>query len=157
MFLDEFPEFSRQTLEALRQPIETGVVSVARANMHVTYPARFQLIAAMNPCKCGYLGVAGHECSRAPRCAEEYQSRISGPMLDRIDMQIEVPLIQPWELGQHKSGEPSEVIRKRVENAIAFAKERFEMYKIHNNAEAEGKILEQIAPMTDEAEKFLMI
>lgn len=156
LFLDEFPEFSRQTLEALRQPIETGVVSVARANMHVTYPARFQLIAAMNPCKCGYLGVPGHECSRAPRCAEEYQSRISGPMLDRIDMQIEVPLIQPWELGQHKRGEPSEVIRKRVESAIAFAKERFEKHKIHNNAEAEGKILEQIAPMTADAEKFLM-
>ena len=143
-------------MEALRQPIETGVVSVARANMHVTYPARFQLIAAMNPCRCGYLGVPGHECSRAPRCAEEYQSRISGPMLDRIDMQIEVPLIQPWELGQHKTGESSDVIRKRVEAAIAFAKERFETFKIHNNAEAEGKILEQIAPMTGEAEKFLM-
>ncbi len=156
LFLDELPEFSRQTLEALRQPIETGVVSVARANMHVTYPARFQLVAAMNPCKCGYLGVAGHECSRAPRCAEEYQSKISGPMMDRIDLQIEVPLIQPWELGNQSSGESSSDIRKRVEKAHAFAANRFHELKIHNNAEADGSILEQIAPMTKEAEKLLM-
>ena len=156
LFLDELPEFSRQTLEALRQPIETGVVSVARANMHVTYPARFQLVAAMNPCKCGYLGIAGHECSRAPRCAEEYQARISGPMLDRFDMQIEVPLIQPWELSQQKSGETSATVRHRVEQAIAFATERFRTYQIHNNAEASGQILEKIAPMTTDAEAFLV-
>ena len=156
LFLDELPEFNRQTLEALRQPIETGVVSVARANMHVTYPARFQFVAAMNPCKCGYLGVPGHECSRAPRCAEEYQARISGPMLDRIDIQIEVPLIQPWEMGSQKSGDRSDVIRARVETARAFAKDRFQTLKIHNNAEADGNTLEKIAPMTKESEKFLM-
>lgn len=156
LFLDELPEFSRQTLESLRQPIETGVVSVARANMHVTYPARFQFIAAMNPCKCGYLGVAGHECTRAPRCAEEYQSRISGPLLDRIDIQIEVPLIHPWEMAAHQAGEPSAAIRARVEQAHAFSAERFKKFKIHNNAEAEGNILEQIAPMAPDAEHFLM-
>ena len=156
LFLDELPEFSRQTLESLRQPIETGVVSVARANMHVTYPARFQLVAAMNPCKCGYLGVAGQECSRAPRCAEEYQARISGPMLDRFDIQIEVPLIQPWEFAAQKAGESSEIVQKRVLRAIEFAKERFETHKIHNNAEADGKILNQIVALTPDAEKFLM-
>ena len=156
LFLDELPEFNRTTLEALRQPIETGVVSVARANMHVTYPARFQLIAAMNPCKCGYLGVAGHECSRAPRCAEEYQARLSGPLLDRFDIQIEVPLIQPWELGTQKSGENSDSIRKRVEFALAFGADRFRKYKIHNNAEADGQVLEQIAQLTPDASRLLM-
>ena len=156
LFLDELPEYTRQTLEALRQPIETGVVSVARANVHVTYPARFQLIAAMNPCKCGYLGVAGHECSRAPRCAEEYQARISGPMLDRFDMQIEVPLIQPWELASQKSGTDSATVQKRVEAARAFASDRFQKYKIHNNAEADGQVLEEIAVLTKEAESFLV-
>ena len=156
LFLDELPEFNRQTLEALRQPLETGVVTVARANMHVTYPARFQLIAAMNPCKCGYLGVAGHECSRAPRCAEEYQSKISGPMMDRIDLQIEVPLIQPWELNRQQTGANSATIRTRVEHARAFAADRFTTLKIHNNAEADGSVLEKIAPMTTDAQSFLM-
>jgi len=156
LFLDELPEFSRQTLEALRQPIETGVVSVARANMHVTYPARFQLMAAMNPCKCGYLGVAGHECSRAPRCAEEYQARISGPMLDRFDIQIEVPLIQPWAFAKQKAGESSATVRKRVMRAIDFAKDRFQTYKIHNNAEADGTVLNKIVALAPDAENFLM-
>lgn len=156
LFLDELPEFSRQSLEALRQPIETGIVSVARANMHVTYPARFQLIAAMNPCKCGYLGLAGHECSRAPRCAEEYQARISGPMLDRFDIQIEVPLIQPWELSGQKKGETSATIQSRVKQARSFAADRLRTYQIHHNAEADGSVLEKIAPMTPGAEKFLI-
>lgn len=156
LFLDEFPEFSRQTLEALRQPLETGVVSVARANVHITYPARFQLVAAMNPCRCGYLGVAGHECSRAPRCAEEYQAKISGPMLDRIDLQIEVPLIEPWHLNTQSRGEDSATVRSRVERALAFAADRFRVHKIRNNAQADGKVLEQIAPMDTAAETFLM-
>ncbi len=156
LFLDEFPEFSRQTLEALRQPLETGVVSVARANVHITYPARFQLVAAMNPCRCGYLGVSGHECSRAPRCAEEYQAKISGPMLDRIDLQIEVPLIEPWHLNTQSRGEDSATVRTRVERALAFAADRFRVHKIRNNAQADGKVLEQIAPMDTAAETFLM-
>lgn len=119
LFLDELPEFSRTTLEALRQPLETGTVSVARVNLHVTYPAQFQLIAAMNPCRCGYLGVNGQECSRAPRCAEEYQSRISGPLFDRIDMHIDVPAVAPWELAKAQTGESSADIAKRVAAALA--------------------------------------
>jgi len=110
----------------------------------------------MNPCKCGYLGVAGHECSRAPRCAEEYQARLSGPLLDRFDIQIEVPLVQPWELGGQKTGEASESIRKRVESAMAFGADRFRTHKIHNNAEADGQVLEQIAALSPEASKLLM-
>ncbi len=90
LFLDELPEFPKQALEALRQPMETGRTTVARAAAHVTYPARFQLIAAMNPCRCGHLGDASRECGRAPRCGEDYQGRISGPVIDRIDLAVEV-------------------------------------------------------------------
>src|SRR5438874_4107198 len=95
LFLDELPEFNRAALEALRQPLETGRVSVARANSHVTFPARVQLVAAMNPCRCGYLAESGRACGRAPRCAQEYQARISGPLLDRIDLHIDVPRCRP--------------------------------------------------------------
>ena len=156
LFLDELPEFSRQTLEALRQPMETGEVSVARANSHITYPARFQFIAAMNPCRCGYLGVPGHECSRAPRCAEEYQSKVSGPLLDRIDIQIEVPLISPWELGGLTPGEDSATILARVMQARAFQKDRFKNLPISTNAEADGHVLEQIAQLSDDARNLLI-
>lgn len=100
LFLDELPEFQRATLESLRQPLETGEVSIARANHHVTYPARFQLIAAMNPCRCGHLGDADLECTKAPRCAGDYQSKISGPLLDRIDLQVDVPAVALSDLNQ---------------------------------------------------------
>lgn len=153
LFLDELPEFSRSTLEALRQPIETGVVSVARANSHITYPARFQLISAMNPCRCGYLGVPGRACSRAPKCAEEYQSKISGPMLDRIDLQIEVPLISPWVLGQLGPGEKSSVVLDRVLQARAFQKQRGQTVL---NSELDGTQLEQTAHLTEAARTFLI-
>ncbi len=93
LFLDELPEFQRGALEALRQPLETGKVSIARANAHLSYPARFQLIAALNPCKCGYMGDPSRECSRAPRCGQDYQNRISGPLLDRFDLVIDVPAV----------------------------------------------------------------
>lgn len=98
LFLDELPEFPRQTLEALRQPIETGSVTVARAAAHVTYPARFQLVAAMNPCRCGHLGDPARACPRAPRCAGEYQSKISGPLMDRIDLHVDVPAVSVADL-----------------------------------------------------------
>ena len=156
LFLDELPEFSRQTLEALRQPLETGEVSVARANSHITYPARFQFVAAMNPCRCGYLGVPGHECARAPRCAAEYQSKISGPLLDRIDIQIEVPLINPWQLGQLQGGESSATILTRVIKAREFQGDRFKNLPISTNAEADGRVLEQVANLTDEARQQLI-
>lgn len=155
LFLDELPEFARTTLEALRQPLETGKVSVARANVHITYPARFQLVAAMNPCRCGYLGVRGHECSRAPRCAEEYQAKISGPLLDRIDLHIDVPAVAPWELGQG-GGESSAVIRARVQQAINFAAPRFKDLPFHKNAEADGAVLEQIVHMEPTAKTLLI-
>ncbi len=114
LFLDELPEFPRAALEALRQPLESGRTTVARAMAHVTYPARFQLIAAMNPCRCGHLGDAARECGRAPRCGEDYQSRISGPLLDRIDMSVQVQPVAPAELSRAPMGETSVAVAVRV-------------------------------------------
>jgi magnesium chelatase family protein len=114
LFLDELPEFPRAALEALRQPVEAGRTTVARAAAHVTYPARFQMIAAMNPCRCGHFGNAARECGRAPRCAEDYQGRISGPLLDRIDLVVEVAPISPMELSRAPPGEGSAVVAARV-------------------------------------------
>ena len=118
LFLDELPEFNRATLEALRQPLENGSVSISRVNAHTTYPADFQLVAAMNPCRCGHLGDHALECSRAPICAQEYQARISGPLLDRIDIQIEVPAVSPWDLAGVKKGESSATIRERDRKSV---------------------------------------
>lgn len=119
LFLDELPEFSRSALEALRQPIETGNVTIARAARHTTYPARFQFIAAMNPCRCGYLGDAERACRKAPRCAEDYTSRISGPMLDRIDLTVEIRPLSPIEISRAPKGQASADVRARVERARA--------------------------------------
>src|SRR6185295_5997354 len=95
LFLDELPEFPRATLEALRQPLETGRTVVSRANAHVAYPARVQLVAAMNPCRCGNMDDVALGCGRAPRCGQDYQARISGPLFDRIDLHVEVPAVAP--------------------------------------------------------------
>lgn len=130
LFLDELPEFSRSTLEALRQPIETGEVVVARANHHVTYPAHFQLIAAMNPCRCGYLGDAERECTKAPRCGADYRAKLSGPLLDRIDMHIDVPAVSFADLtAESSSAESSQIVRQRVTNARALQDERYAAHK----------------------------
>ena len=117
LFLDEMPEFPKQALEALRQPMETGRTTVARALAHVTYPARFQLVAAMNPCRCGYLGDASRECGRAPRCGEDYQLRISGPLLDRMDLVVEVQPASAAELARAPAGESSAAVADRVARA----------------------------------------
>ena len=114
LFLDELPEFPRPALEALRTPLETGRTTVARASAHVTYPARFLLVAAMNPCRCGHLGDASRECSKAPRCGEDYLNRISGPLLDRIDMTVQVQPIPATELSRAPPGEPSAAVAARV-------------------------------------------
>ena len=98
LFLDELPEFARATLESLRQPLESGRAVVARANAHVSYPARVQLVAAMNPCRCGYLDDPAQACGKAPRCALDYQSKISGPLFDRIDLHVDVPAVKPADL-----------------------------------------------------------
>lgn len=156
LFLDELPEFQTAVLEALRQPLETGNISVARANRHADYPAKFQLIAAMNPCRCGYLGVSEQECSRAPRCAQEYQSRISGPLLDRIDLHADVPAASPWELSKASSGETSAVVRRRVENAWKIQEKRYEGYGILHNAHASGSVMDETAFLTEKAQTLLV-
>lgn len=156
LFLDELPEFQRATLEALRQPLETGKICVARANIHVEYPASFQLIAAMNPCRCGYLGMAGQECSRAPRCAEEYQSRLSGPLLDRIDLHIDVPAAAPWELAKAARGEKSETVGARVAAAWQMQAERYDGYGITHNAFASGAIMDETARVSEKAQALLI-
>lgn len=159
LFLDELPEFSRSTLEALRQPLENGTVTISRVNAHTSYPAGFQLIAAMNPCRCGHLGNSAMECTRAPRCAEEYQAKISGPLLDRIDIHIEVPAVSPWELSDVKTGESSATIRNRVIKARQIQAERFAALNrpdLKTNAQLRGKLLEQAAALEPEAEKLLI-
>ena len=119
LFLDELPEFQRRVLDSLRQPLETGSVSVARANTHVTFPARVQLIAAMNPCRCGHVGDPALACSRAPRCAADYQARVSGPLLDRIDLHVEVPGVSAADLTLPPPAEGSAEVARRVA-AAAF-------------------------------------
>lgn len=157
LFLDELPEFDRRTLEALRQPLETGEALIARAAQHVTYPAQFQLIAAMNPCRCGHLGDADLECTKAPRCAGDYQSKISGPMLDRIDLHVDVPPVPVVELSTIPDGEPSERVRARVVRARELQRQRFEAMNevLDVNAQASGKILEAIAPLDPKAREIL--
>ena len=159
LFLDELPEFSRASLEALRQPLENGTITVSRVNAHITYPAKFQLIAAMNPCCCGHLGTPEFECPRAPKCALEYQSKISGPLLDRIDLQIEMHAVSPWELANVKTGENSEQIRKRVILARQNQEKRFKQLGQegkHTNSELKGKNLEQIVNLDNTGKNLLI-
>jgi magnesium chelatase family protein len=147
LFLDELPEFNRAALEALRQPLETGRVSIARAQGHVTYPARFQLIAAMNPCRCGHF--AELACGRAPRCAEDYQGRLSGPLLDRIDLHIDVRAVAPADLALPPAAEGSAAVAGRVATARARQAQRYARVPaergIRTNAEADGALLDEIA------------
>lgn len=159
LFLDELPEFSRAALEALRQPIENGYVSISRVNAHTVYPARFQLIAAMNPCRCGHLGNPALACSRAPKCAEEYQAKISGPLLDRIDIHIEVPAVSPWEMNDVKKGESSETIRKRVIKAREIQAERFKQLghpELNTNSQLKGNMLEEVSSLDNDASSLLI-
>jgi magnesium chelatase family protein len=145
LFLDELPEFSRPTLEALRQPLETGRVVVARANSHAAYPARFQLVAAMNPCQCGYLDDPQLACSKAPRCAEDYQGRISGPLFDRIDIHIEVPAVDPLDLSAPPPKEASATVAARVAKAREIQVMRYKDRNLTSNAEVDGELLEEVA------------
>jgi magnesium chelatase family protein len=124
LFLDEWPEFPRPALEALRQPMETGRTTISRANAHVSYPARFQCIAAMNPCRCGYLGDPARECARAPGCGQDYLARLSGPLLDRMDLVIEIQPIPAVELARAPIGERTEVVAARVAAARDRARTR---------------------------------
>src|SRR5579872_6600676 len=143
LFLDELPEFARATLEALRQPMESGRAVVARVNAHVTYPARFQLIAAMNPCRCGHLDDASLACGRAPKCAQEYQAKISGPLFDRIDLHVEVPAVSAADLTLPPPRERSVDVAARVRAARTRQQARYRgaAPAIACNAELDGQAL----------------
>lgn len=159
LFLDELPEFARATLESLRQPLETGRAVIARANAHITYPADFQLIGAMNPCRCGYFGDADRQCHRVPRCAQDYQSKISGPMLDRFDIILEIPEVKATELFDKTEGEPSQVIQRRVDQARAFRQDLNSQLKIKDptisNSKLPADLIHIICKMENQTEKIL--
>ena len=169
LFLDELPEFSVQALDSLRQPLETGEVMVARANAHIRYPARVQLIAAMNPCRCGHGGVGRGACGRAPKCQKDYQGRVSGPLMDRIDLQIEMPPVTPADMALPPPAEGSAEAAARVSRArqiqqdrahAFFAKDEAGSAMIERpdlclNAQAQGRMLEQIAALDEPGRQLL--
>ena len=145
LFLDELPEFQRAVLDSLRQPIETGEAVVARANAHVRYPARFQLVAAMNPCRCGYLSDPAQACGRAPKCAADYQARLSGPLLDRIDIHVEVAGVTAQDLSLPPPAESSADVAARIAGARAIQRDRYASHGLRTNAEVDGELLDRMA------------
>ncbi len=156
LFLDELPEFARPALESLRQPLETGSVTIARAQAHVRYPARVQLVAAMNPCRCGHLDDPGLACPRAPRCAGEYQNRLSGPLLDRFDLHVDVPAVSAADLALPPPAENSATVRDRIlaareRQAVRYA----DAGSVRHNARADGALLEAVARPDAEGQALL--
>ncbi|MBA3325274.1 MAG: YifB family Mg chelatase-like AAA ATPase [Rhodobacteraceae bacterium] len=156
LFLDEFPEFPRPVLETLRQPIETGDVVVARANAHVRYPCRFMLVAAANPCRCGFLADPARACGRSPDCGADYLGRISGPLMDRFDIRIEVPPVSVEDLALPQPAEGSAALAERVARARAVQRARYADFPdVSVNADAEGDLLEAVAATTEAAQRLL--
>jgi magnesium chelatase family protein len=160
LFLDELPEFTGQALDSLRQPLETGEVSIARANHRVTYPARFMLVAAMNPCRCGRASDPGFTCKRGAnaRCAADYQGRLSGPLIDRIDLHIEVPPVTAADLILPPPAEGSAEVAARVAQARDVQAERYAALGaggVRTNAQASGPLLEQVAQADSAGLKLL--
>jgi magnesium chelatase family protein len=155
LFLDELPEFPRVVIDSLRQPLEEGKINISRANYHVTYPAKFQLIAAMNPCRCGFLGDAERACNKAPRCGTDYQSKISGPFMDRIDIYLEVSSSSISEIIHSKESETSETVAKRVQIARDLQAKRYQNVGIKNNSELHGNLIKEFAEPTSEAKLLL--
>lgn len=156
LFLDELPEFPRHVLETLRQPIETGEIVVARANAHVRYPCRFLLIAAANPCRCGYLADAARSCARVPDCGADYMGKISGPLMDRFDLRIEIPAVSIADLDNKASAEATAPVAARVAAARSVQHERFAGHKnVRVNADASGRLLDEIATPDSEGRALI--
>lgn len=157
LFMDEFPEFNRAVLETLRQPVENGEVMIARANAHVKYPSRFMLVAAANPCKCGYLTDPARACSRAPICGEDYLGRISGPLMDRFDLRVEVPPVAFSDLDLPPNGEGTAEVAARVATARNVQSARYiDHPDLLQNADAEGEVLGQVAQPDSDGRELLM-
>jgi magnesium chelatase family protein len=158
LFLDELPEFAPQVVDSLRQPLESGELIIARANHRITYPTRIQLVAAMNPCRCGHADEPGHSCRLGPACRERYQARVSGPILDRIDLRISVPPVTAADLSLPSSGEGSAAVRERVSQARERQTARFRRLNAHNirlNAECPPALLGEVAALDATGEKLL--
>lgn len=159
LFLDELPEFSPQVLDSLRQPLETGETVIARANARITYPSRFQLIAAMNPCKCGLAGTPGHTCKRGDKCAADYQGRVSGPFLDRIDIRIDVPAVSASDMIGASVAESSADVARRVSRARRLQAERYAQLgvrDVHTNAAAGAALIEKVVRPDQESQTLLL-
>jgi magnesium chelatase family protein len=159
LFLDELPEFQPAVLDSLRQPLESGETVIARANARITYPARFQLIAAMNPCKCGLAGTPGHTCKRGDRCAADYQGRVSGPFLDRIDRRIDVPAVSAADMIGPAEAEPSAAVAARVAKAGDRQRQRFLEFgepSLHVNAAAGPTLIEKLVNPDKDSQKLLL-
>ncbi|APX13514.1 YifB family Mg chelatase-like AAA ATPase [Tateyamaria omphalii] len=155
LFMDEFPEFPRTVLETLRQPIETGEVMVARANNHIKYPCRFMLVAAANPCKCGYLSDASRACGRAPACGDDYLGRISGPLMDRFDLRVDVPPVTYSDLDLPATGDSSAAVAARVEAARKVQAARLDGTGMRSNADLSGGALDDFAAPDAEGRALL--
>lgn len=155
LFLDELPEFSPQVLDSMRSPLEDNVITIARATGSVTYPCNIMLVCAMNPCKCGYLGHPTKQCTCSPGEIQRYRRRISGPLLDRIDLHIEVPAVSYEELSAKTPGEPSAAIRQRVVAARKMQLERYREEGISKNADLTSPLVKKYCPLSPEAEKLL--
>jgi len=155
LFLDELPEFKRNVLEALRQPLEEGFVTISRVATALTYPARFMLVAAMNPCPCGYFGDKRHTCTCTYQQIKRYRAKVSGPLLDRIDIHIEVPAVEYKDLKSPTLAESSKDIRERVEMARRIQNERFKESKIYCNAQMKGKLIRKYCKLNEESENLL--
>ncbi len=155
LFLDELPEFRRNVLESLRQPLEDGFVTISRASMTLKFPSRFTLVAAQNPCPCGYLGHEEKTCSCTPAQIHRYQTKVSGPLLDRIDIHIQVPAVPYKNLGRKGEGESSRVIRERVTKARAIQEERFKRIGIFSNSQMSIKEIKKFCTLTRETASFL--
>jgi magnesium chelatase family protein len=155
LFLDELPEFKKNVLEVLRQPLEDGRVTIARAATSLTYPARFMLVAAMNPCPCGFLSDPQRECQCTYPQIQRYKSKISGPLLDRIDLHIEVPAVKFRDLADQAGSETSARIRERVQAARERQKERFHSKTIHCNAQMVPRLIKKHCPLAPDSQKLL--
>lgn len=156
LFLDELPEFTPSVLDSLRQPLESGETVIARANARVTFPARFQLVAAMNPCKCGMAGTPGHTCRRGAACAADYQGRVSGPFLDRIDLRIDVPAVSAADMIGPATAEPSSAVAARVEAAREIQRQRYAGQGVYTNAAASASVIEAVVNPDRESQALLL-
>ena len=155
LFLDELPEFKRNVLEVLRQPLEDGSVTISRALTSITYPASIMLICAMNPCQCGYLGDSRHQCVCSPSQIHRYRQRVSGPLLDRIDIHVEVPAVPYKDLSDEYCGEPSDKIRKRLRKARQIQIERFKKADIYSNAKMRSKHIKKYCVLEKDAQNII--